>query len=287
MLRVCIVGYGRAGRIQHDASKGILEVTDVVDERASVSDTLDMEASSFHTSSWEVTRRSDIDAVLITTPTSSHFSLCREALENRKHVLVEKPIAVGAEQIATLYELARKNRCLLYTAYNRRCDPKWAELIAAIGESRPLHVNVVCRDHPVPPAPYLETCGGIFRDAAVHDIDMMCVMLKDTPVRVTATLDASKETASTLLHFSKGCQVRMVHSRHAPRYDQRVWVFCNDRAVEMDNAPVTDGKRFQDRYRDSYVALWSRRAVHPETRAAYAFDELTGRIQPVKAADVE
>ncbi|MGC8492610.1 MAG: Gfo/Idh/MocA family protein, partial [Syntrophobacteraceae bacterium] len=58
----------------------------------------------------EVIEASDIDAVAIVTPVSTHFELARKALENGKHVFVEKPFTATSAQALELNELAeRKN----------------------------------------------------------------------------------------------------------------------------------------------------------------------------------
>ena len=52
--------------------------------------------------------RQDIDAVLIASPTATHFPLAKRALLRGKHVLVEKPLAQTAREAETLVELARR-----------------------------------------------------------------------------------------------------------------------------------------------------------------------------------
>ena len=52
----------------------------------------------------------DIDAVAIVTPVSTHFELAKRALENGKHVFVEKPFTADSGQALKLIEIAeRKN----------------------------------------------------------------------------------------------------------------------------------------------------------------------------------
>src|SRR5208337_3651315 len=58
----------------------------------------------------EILRSSNIDAVAIITPVWTHFDLAKEALENGKHVFVEKPFTASSSQAEELIELAeRKN----------------------------------------------------------------------------------------------------------------------------------------------------------------------------------
>jgi predicted dehydrogenase len=53
----------------------------------------------------ELIARSDIDAVAIATPVALHFELVRDALNGRKHVLVEKPLCSAVAQADTLVTL--------------------------------------------------------------------------------------------------------------------------------------------------------------------------------------
>ena len=46
----------------------------------------------------ELCKRTDIDVVCIITPVFTHFDLTRAALENGKHVFVEKPFTTTADQ---------------------------------------------------------------------------------------------------------------------------------------------------------------------------------------------
>jgi predicted dehydrogenase len=55
----------------------------------------------------EAVRASDVDAIVVATPTITHFPLARDALQLGKHVLVEKPLASSSVQGQELCELAR------------------------------------------------------------------------------------------------------------------------------------------------------------------------------------
>src|SRR4051812_46887023 len=54
----------------------------------------------------EVMNSTDIDAIAVVTPVWTHFELAKEALENGKHVFVEKPFTSNTKQAETLIELA-------------------------------------------------------------------------------------------------------------------------------------------------------------------------------------
>ncbi len=54
----------------------------------------------------EVLRSPDIDAVAIITPVWTHYELAKKALENGKHVFIEKPFTSNSAQAQELIELA-------------------------------------------------------------------------------------------------------------------------------------------------------------------------------------
>ena len=58
----------------------------------------------------QILRSPDVDIVAVVTPVWTHFELAKAALENGKHVFVEKPFTATSEQAEELIELAeRKN----------------------------------------------------------------------------------------------------------------------------------------------------------------------------------
>jgi len=64
----------------------------------------------------------DIDLVVINTPDNTHYSMAKEALEAKKHVIVEKPFTINTNEAIELKEIAEKNNCMLSVFQNRRWD---------------------------------------------------------------------------------------------------------------------------------------------------------------------
>lgn len=58
-----------------------------------------------------------IDAVVVCTPTSTHFELAKKALEKGKHVFVEKPLAKTGQECRTLVELANRVNKVLFVGH--------------------------------------------------------------------------------------------------------------------------------------------------------------------------
>ncbi len=65
----------------------------------------------------ELFRQGHFDAVVLSTPASTHYALAREALEAGRHVLVEKPLALSAGDCNSLCELADRTGLTLLVAH--------------------------------------------------------------------------------------------------------------------------------------------------------------------------
>ncbi len=61
----------------------------------------------------EILTSPDIDAVAVITPVSTHFDLAKKALDNGKHVFVEKPFTATVAQAEELIELAEKKNLMI------------------------------------------------------------------------------------------------------------------------------------------------------------------------------
>jgi predicted dehydrogenase len=61
----------------------------------------------------EKCREDGIQAVSIATPNSTHFEICKAALEAKLHVICEKPLTFTTDEAYVLKTLAAENNCLI------------------------------------------------------------------------------------------------------------------------------------------------------------------------------
>lgn len=58
-----------------------------------------------------------IDLVIIASPTITHYKICKFALENSKHVLVEKPLALSLKEVKKLNKIAKAKKKMIFVDY--------------------------------------------------------------------------------------------------------------------------------------------------------------------------
>jgi predicted dehydrogenase len=134
----------------------------------------------------------DIDAVVICTPVSTHFELARKALENGKHVLLEKPFTATVQEAEQLIDLATKknlqlmvDHTFIYTgavqAIKKQID---AGNLGELYYFDSVRVNLGLFQHDI----------NVVWDLAPHDVSIMDFLLGRSPKAVSATGVAHFET---------------------------------------------------------------------------------------------
>lgn len=113
MIRYIIVGLGNIGskRISILKNKCIATV-DLYNDSADYINFKDVSLDSY-------------DAAIISTPNNVKYDIIKYMLQNRKHVLIEKPfpfISNNFNMINNLNILSNKNKCIWYTSYNHRFE---------------------------------------------------------------------------------------------------------------------------------------------------------------------
>src|SRR5579863_9158678 len=151
----------------------------------------------------EIIASPDIDAVAVVTPVWTHYELAKAALENGKHVFVEKPFTSNAGQAEQLIELAAlKNLIIMvdHTFLFTGAVKKIRELIdsGVVGDLYyydSLRVNLGLFQHDV----------SVIWDLAPHDLSIMDYLIKREPEAIVATgekhLNGVEDVAFITIYF--------------------------------------------------------------------------------------
>jgi len=122
----------------------------------------------------------DYDVVFLCTPDKEKYSLIKHCIQNKKHVLVEKPLWLkDIKQFNYLQKLANKNKVLCYTAYNHRFEPHFIKMAETI-KTRLLGKLYSCRifygngtARLVRNSDWRDSGSGVLQDLAPHLLDII------------------------------------------------------------------------------------------------------------------
>ncbi len=127
MIRVCVIGSGRAGMIhaKNFASRVPgAKLTGMCDPDAEALDAAcrELGVEKGYTDYRQVLEDSSIDAVVVVTPTVYHRDIVCNAAEAGKHILCEKPMAMNEIECGEMINAADRNRVKLQVGFMRRFD---------------------------------------------------------------------------------------------------------------------------------------------------------------------
>ena len=189
VLKIGVIGYGYWGPniVRNFHGQGQSRVVSVCDQSPKSLQRVRQSYPDMHVTSDcnELLRSTDIDAIAVVTPVRTHYELAKAALENGKHVFVEKPFTSTSAQAEELIELAeRKNlkimvdHTFLFTGAVRKIRKLIDEdALGNLYYYDSTRVNLGLFQHDV----------NVIWDLAPHDLSIMDYLIAEKPQAVVAT----------------------------------------------------------------------------------------------------
>jgi len=178
MTTLGVIGLGRIGAFHTETLSGIEGVDGLVvaDERPDVVAAVAAKHGAKPADSVEELLASGVDGVVVSAATPAHAELTLAAVHRGLPTFCEKPIAATAAESAKVAEVIARSGVPVQVGYQRRFDAAFAAAKRAVddGSLGLLHtVRSTTMDPAPPPMEYIAGSGGIFRDCAVHDFDVL------------------------------------------------------------------------------------------------------------------
>jgi len=189
MVKIGVVGYGYWGKnlVRNFSQLKEVQIVCVADKNSKNIDLLRVNHPGINSTQdmMDIIKDPGIDAVVVATPAISHFEVAKLCLENKKHVFVEKPLALTVEDGEELVRLSRKNKRIMMVGHLMEYHPavrKLKEYIVNgdLGEiyylySQRVNLGKVRIDE------------NALWSLAPHDISMILFLLDSYPEEVSAT----------------------------------------------------------------------------------------------------
>ncbi len=188
-VNFCVIGAGRAGTVHAKNIKTRIknaELTAIVDQQIDAAKKLaeELGVNAVYKDLSTALKKSNFDAVVITTPTFTHASLTLEAAEAEKHVFCEKPMALTLEEADKMISSTKRYGVKLQIGFMRRFDPEFkaAKKLIANGEiGKIVLMRSVGRGPGLPPEWALnpKTGLGFLAEVNSHDFDTLRWLMGD------------------------------------------------------------------------------------------------------------
>jgi len=254
MIRIAVIGAGQWGPnlIRNFHSRDASEVVWVVDQsparleqaRARFPDLRVAEDVA------PVLADAGVDAVVVATPTSTHYALVRAALEHDKHVLVEKPITDDVVQAEELCALAAARGRVLMVGHVFLYNPAvtWVKHLIEAGDLGRIYYVSMVRTNLGPIR--LDVDAGW--DLASHDISIVNHWLAAAPERASATGGSwinpgVNDAVFATLRYPGGVLVHLQVSWLNPRKVRQITIVGERRMLTFDDMSLDEPLRLYDK----------------------------------------
>jgi predicted dehydrogenase len=172
------------------------------------------------------------DAVWITTPTPSHFSCAKMALENGKHVFIEKPITETQSQALELVALAKKLNLKIQVGHIERFNP--ALQVLNTMDLKPQFIE----SHRLAPFNARGSLLPVIHENMIHDIDILLSLVNSPVKHVDATgvavVTQQPDMANARITFENGCVANITASRISLNQMRKMRIFQAETYITID-----------------------------------------------------
>jgi UDP-2-acetamido-3-amino-2,3-dideoxy-glucuronate N-acetyltransferase len=238
-VRVSVIGAGYWGKnlVRNFHSLGALEsVCDTNDE------TLERVRKEYRVATTKdydaILREPAVDAVVVAAPAAAHFELVKRALRARKHVFVEKPLALNADEGKELVELARAQGLVLMVGHILEYHPAITELTRLIQQGHLGKIQYIYSSRLN--LGKLRTEENILWSFAPHDISVILRILGEVPLFAAAQGGSYLnppivDTTLSTLEFRNGVKAHIFVSWLHPFKEQRLCIIGSERMAVFDD----------------------------------------------------
>lgn len=252
----------------------------------------------------EIINDPNVNTVAILTRHDSHAELVLKALKAGKHVFVEKPLAITAEQLKKIErQLQITNNSLLTTGFNRRFSPLARQLSTFYASrTEPVHIHYRVNAGPIPLNHWTQDPdigGGRIVGEGCHFVDFITFLVGAAPISVTAHAlpDQGKyreDNVSMTFTFPDGSigVVDYLANGDKSFAKERVEVFCGGQIAVLDDyvslTTVKDGnkKEVKGAQNKGWVDEWKvfAKAIREGGQPPIPYEQLIGVTKSTFAA---
>ena len=173
-----------------------------------------------------------VDVIDIVTPTLNHFDCARKAIENGKHIFIEKPITKTLEEAETLRDLVAKYKVRGQVGHVERFNPAFTAVKDTIENPMFIECHRLAEFNP------RGTDVPVVLDLMIHDIDIILSVVdsevKDVHASGVSVISETPDIANARIEFKNGCVANLTASRISMKNMRKSRFFQKDAYISVD-----------------------------------------------------
>ena len=174
----------------------------------------------------------EVDVIDVVTPTITHYQMTKKAIENGKHVFIEKPITENLKEAQSLSELIQKHNVKGQVGHVERFNPAFQAVKNEIDQPKFIETHRLAEFNP------RGTDVPVVLDLMIHDIDIILSSVK-SPVKEihasgVAVISETPDIANARLVFENNCVANLTASRISLKNMRKSRFFQQDAYISVD-----------------------------------------------------
>jgi predicted dehydrogenase len=230
-----------------------------------------------------------VDIIYITSPHNTHYGFMKKALENGKHLLVEKSITLNSYELDEMIALAEKKNLILAEAMTIWHMPLYKELWRVVKSGELGRVQMITVNFGSFKEYNMENrffnralAGGAMLDIGVYALSIVRSFMDETPDQVLSQWKPAPtgvdEQASVLLQNSLGQMATVALTMHS-KQPKRAMISCEKGYIEIMEFPRADRAVITD------AVTGDRREICAGETGNALYYELTDMENAVRSGD--
>ncbi|MGB9613020.1 MAG: Gfo/Idh/MocA family protein [Candidatus Margulisiibacteriota bacterium] len=155
----------------------------------------------------------EVEAICLTTPTSTHFQIAKDCLLANKHLLVEKPFTGNSAQARELIAIAHEKNLILAVNFTERYNPAFQILRRQLKDEKIIGINF----KRLSPYPERITDTNVIFDLMIHDLDLLNLLVPDEIEKIKTAGEKVKskslDRVTTTIYYKSGIIASIEASR--------------------------------------------------------------------------
>lgn len=190
---------------------------------------------------------SNVDAIYIATPHNTHLNFIKKAIENNKHVLVEKSITLNSDELNEVIELANKKNVIIAEAMTIYHMPLYKKLKEILASNKLGKVNLITmnfgsfKEYDMNNRFFnINLAGGAMLDIGVYALSFIRYFFTSNPNKLLSQVMKAKtgvdEKSGLLLTNKEGQMATVMLSLHS-KQPKRAMISCEKGYIEVMEYP--------------------------------------------------
>ncbi|WP_233885246.1 Gfo/Idh/MocA family protein [Tenacibaculum piscium] len=173
-----------------------------------------------------------VDVIDIVTPTLSHFECAKKAIEQGKHIFIEKPITNTVLEAEAIRTLASQHHVKGQVGHVERFNPSFMAVKNMIDTPMFIETHRLAEFNP------RGTDVPVVLDLMIHDIDIILSVVKSKVKNVhasgVAVISDTPDIANARIEFENGCVANLTSSRISMKNMRKSRFFQKDAYISVD-----------------------------------------------------